>query len=271
MSAEQPVETVQLIQFSDDEEQKEPLVPIEGPEVDDKKELVVEEMKEQIVEEKKKEQPESPVSKPSDRSQNSSEKEAEDEKESEEGDDDYEPDFLKGQKQREHRDTFVKKKSTYVNLAEEESDDDMAPKEEQVVNPEGRPVTRPAEVSKSVNQSIQMDQSTIVPSQSDFFVTPSINEILSNNLLKESIVVPHADLIEEEEFTKKFQRITEYFLKGKFTEATATIQKLIMRIDEADISEPQQDITQDLNLLLNQLLIFGFIKLKEYHNARSMS
>ena len=57
-------------------------------------------------------------------------------------------------------------------------------------------------------------------------MAPTINEIVTNNL-KESILVP-TDIIEEDEFNKQFQIITEYLLKGKFTEATATIQKLIL-------------------------------------------
>ena len=65
-----------------------------------------------------------------------------------------------------------------------------------------------------------------------------------------------------EEDEEKIKKVQTYILNGKFAEMVTIVQQYILSLDEEK---------SDMNMLLNICLIFGFIKLKEYKNARSLS
>ena len=58
---------------------------------------------------------------------------------------------------------------------------------------------------------------------------------------------------------------------GKFADTVQSIQQYILKIninlEELNVNQ----VDSEMNTLLNTCLVFGFIKLKEYKNARSLS
>lgn len=61
---------------------------------------------------------------------------------------------------------------------------------------------------------------------------------------------------------EKVPKIQNQILSGKFAEMVSTVQHYILALNDEE---------SEMNMFLNICLIFGFIKLKEYKNARSLS
>ena len=73
---------------------------------------------------------------------------------------------------------------------------------------------------------------------------------------------------------EKIQEIQRSLQRGKFAETVSSVQQYILKLNEAQARSNQQVVNivdSEMNLLLNECLIFGFLKLKEYKNARSLA
>ena len=95
-----------------------------------------------------------------------------------------------------------------------------------------------------------IDQSVMMQSVNN---TPIINKIINNNLSMSTL---------NEVDDEKIKKVRNYMLNGKFAEMVSSVQQYILALDEEE---------SDMNMLLNICLIFGFIKLKEFKNARQLS
>ena len=80
-----------------------------------------------------------------------------------------------------------------------------------------------------------------------------------------------AQSMESKEYIDKIAEIQDYFRNGKFSEAAAEIQMYTLKLDVDQNTNNITLVDSEMVTLLIELLVFGFLKLKEYKNARQLS
>lgn len=72
----------------------------------------------------------------------------------------------------------------------------------------------------------------------------------------------------QEAYFEKIQEIHRQIKNGKFADMASSIQLYITKINISNEEFNSNQIDSQMNTLLNTCLVFGFLKLKEYKNAR---
>lgn len=78
-----------------------------------------------------------------------------------------------------------------------------------------------------------------------------------------------------QEYYDTIEQLERFTREGKLNQSVAVIQEYLLKFNsmlEGDQKSVQMNIVDsEMNMLLNELLIFNYIKLKEFQNARSMA
>jgi hypothetical protein len=88
---------------------------------------------------------------------------------------------------------------------------------------------------------------------------------------KKNIRDSESERVDESEYLGKLEEIQGYMLLGKFAETVAVIQQFIVKMDYDRPTVLSNNIDSEMLMLLNQLLVLAFLKLKEYRNALQIS
>lgn len=77
------------------------------------------------------------------------------------------------------------------------------------------------------------------------------------------------------EYYDIIEQLERFTCEGKFNQSVAVIQDHLLKVNSKLENEKKSAkmnvVDSEMNLFLNQLLIFNYIKLKEFNNARSMA
>lgn len=121
------------------------------------------------------------------------------------------------------------------------------------------------EQSSIMNQSVNQPQNQ--PQEESILTQPDQSR-------RESELSGSA-MMKLQEYYDTIEQLERFTREGKFNQSVAVIQEHLLKFNsmlEGDQKSLQMNVVDsEMNMLLNELLIFNYIKLKEFQNARSMA